>query len=301
MKTSETKSKEKQPTEEPGPLTDSLSHHIEKDLKRQESAASPEVPSVKEHRTGNYVRSSYKMARNNRSILLAILITALVTFLVTAYLFLGGIWAGSRYLVISSSQPLAKTDYTILGQFGDHIYSYNNSVSKVYAYTPALDEDEIISIPKAGQLSWHASGKLALISNAENRLGNIYIYDLSLTSPSDSKVIPTERENPPRFPANFQINATKQLVWSDDGNAIAFTAENVDTNREALFIYELSNAQLTQTPVKEFQRISSVVWITTTKTITSELVSLVGVTENQEKRIYITRAGTGYTEWSPPP
>lgn len=188
--------------------------------------------------------------------------------------------------------------FMILGQYNSEVYSYNNGVDKIYAYNPDPgnpQEREVVTVPKFEKFLWHNQGKLLLISRIENMLGNVYVLDLTLQKPAFE--LPTRREDVPNFPPNLQVDNESQVAWSQDSELIAFTAHNIESRRESLFIYRLGTMQLTYTPARDMDKISSLLWITNTLTTTADTLSFVAISDGQEKRYSIDSTGGGYSPW----
>jgi hypothetical protein len=188
--------------------------------------------------------------------------------------------------------------FIILGQFGGEVFTYNSSVDKIYGYSFDVNnrqEREIIRVPEFEKFLWHAPAKLLLISRAENALGNIYLYNL--TQPHSEPELPTRREDAPNFPPNLRVDSASELAWSQDGDLIAFTARDIESDKETLFIYAPGHPQLIYTPARAMDSISSLLWITNTLTTTTGILSFVAISDGQEDRYFVDRSGGGFTKW----
>lgn len=192
-----------------------------------------------------------------------------------------------------------QTTFIILGQYDNELYTYIKGVKKIFAYSldPNNSEERpVVSAPEFEKFLWN-EGQLVFVSRADNSLGNIYVFDLTRNPPEPE--LPTQRENAPNFPPNLQVDNESQLAWSQNGELIAFTARSIENKRESLFIYKLGTLQLTYTPARDMDKISSLLWITNTLTTTVDTLSFVAISNGQENRYFIDSTGGGYSSWKP--
>lgn len=190
--------------------------------------------------------------------------------------------------------------FIILGQYDGKIYTFNTGIGKIYSYDPATTDhkdQEVTSAPKFETFLWHDSGKVLLVSDAENLFGNIYLLDL--TQPSPKPILLTQREAPSNFPRDLEIDGLLPMSWSLDGNAFTFVARDASDKREWLLIYELSSQKFIYTPARSMDRISSPIWITRslTSTGTIDLLTFVAISGGQEDRYFVDRSGGGFEKW----
>jgi hypothetical protein len=236
----------------------------------------------------------------------------LVLILVAAYFYI----EGGQPLVQIDALPASSTQkssrasptvtgpsestFVILGQYGGRIFTFNSVFDKIYAYDPQTSgERQIATVPEFETFLWHDSGKIALVSDAYSAQGNIYLLDLTqaLTQPITSSlgsdlepVLVTNREVTPNFPRDLQVDGSLPMAWSQDGETIAFTARDINSNEESLFLYDVAEEKLAYTTAQNLDRISSILWV-------ADTLTFVAIDNGQEDRYSIERSGAGFAKW----
>jgi len=212
--------------------------------------------------------------------------------------------------VPSQSSTISKTfttnlavspTFSILGVYSNTLFVFNQSVSRIYAYdATALDKpgQEIAFVPNFNTFLWHSTGKLLFSSNAQNALGNIYFLDLSQSitqsAPTQTKsVLITDREDAPHFLPNLQIEDSLPLIWSENGDAIAFVARDINDSKEWLMIYNLGSLQFTYTPAHSMESINSLVWV-------EDTLTFVGISNGREALYWVDISGGNFSRWPSP-
>jgi len=181
--------------------------------------------------------------------------------------------------------------FVILGEYDDEVFIYNRGVKRLYAYDRTTQKErKVVSFADFDTFAWHESGKVALISQARNVLGAIYILDLTQAPPES--VLITDRESDPGFPRNLRLDSSLPLNWSTSGERIAFVARDIQDNSESLFVYDVTTERLVYTPARNLDRITGAVWVSK-----GEQLALVIINDGQEGRYSVNWDGGEFCPW----
>ena len=193
---------------------------------------------------------------------------------------------------LAPTPPLPDPAFVILGESNGEVFTFYKGIKKIYAFNPTVhSERPVCDLFEFDDFVWHSSGKLLVLSHANNTLGSIYILDLTQKNPVPFLV--TDRESALHFPRNLKVASPLPMSWSDSGDAITFVAQDIQNNTESLFVFDLTSKQLIYTPARNLARISSVVWLNADKQL-----ALVAVSDGQETRYIMDRVGSGFTTWN---
>jgi hypothetical protein len=299
----QTSSQEQAPIEKPDIVLRPRPVAVSKDYEKLDNGAEREagLPRPKPNTGQQIGERSYRAVEQKRGFISNVVILLLVLLIILAiYFFVTGRDPLLLVKDLSSpiltptpevnTTPIPEPDLLILGQHNKEVFTFDKDTGQIQARTTNSISRPVAKAPGFEKFLWHETGKLLLISAADNPLGNIYLFDLAEQDPQPE--IPTARETSPNFPRMLQIDGELPVSWSQDGGEIAFVVRDQNDKKEWLFIYEVGSSppQLIYTPARSMDRISSLLWITDT-------LIFVGVSNGQEALYRVNYDGGEFQEW----
>ena len=206
-------------------------------------------------------------------------------------------WDGKPIFLKQSTRQSPASALAILGEYNNEVYLFKGKEKKIYAHAPANKSKPVFCEFDGLDASFrYSASKSVLLSSAYNPLGGLYLLDLTQQPPPPKPELITNREDDPYFPPDLSLESTLPLTWATSGNLFAFVARDKEKNVQSLFIYDLPNKKLIETPVQNFERITELVWIKND----TELV-FTGMNNGREKIYRVNSLGGDFRTWDAQP